>query len=427
MAQFRIEGGKPLKGTVSVAGNKNSALALIAASLVIDGPVTLTNVPNIRDVSVMAQIIQGLGARVEGIGTNKLLIDSANLSSWEPDPILTSKLRGSVLLIAPLLTRFGKAKMAAPGGDSIGERLLDTHFDLLNKFGVNIKYAQSSEPKSQNFSYEFSAPDINPTSIFFTEASVTATELGLIMASKLPGKTVLEDAAAEPHVQDLAEFLTKAGATIVGSGTNTIVVQGRTELEPVQHRVREDHIEVGMVAIASAITGGNLKIKDVRMEDLKMIFAYLSSMGVTYKMEDRSLQILPSELVAKRKVYKTRPWPGFPTDLMSSFIVLATQTKGTVLCHDWMYEWRIFFVDNLIKMGANITIADPHRIVVTGPTKLFGDIVPTPDIRAGSALVLAALCAQGESIIEHAEIIERGYENLDGRLRNIGAEIERIE
>lgn len=419
MARFLIKGGKPLKGEVKVVGNKNSTFPLIAASLIVDGPVVLTNVPKIRDVSIMAQILEKLGARVEGIGTDALKIDARKLSSWELDPELSGKLRGSVVLAAPLLVRFGRVKLPVPGGDSIGERLLDTHFEVLSSFGAGIKNLDGS--------YELVAKKISPNSIFLYEPSVTATEMALIIAACHPQKITIEDAAAEPHVQDLAEFLTKAGAKITGSGTNTLQIEGGKKLRGITHRIRDDHIEVGTFAIAAAITGGNVVIENASREDLKMILAYLSHMGVSYELKDNQLHILPSNLVATHKVFKTRPWPGFPTDLMSAFIVLATQTKGTVLCHDWMYEWRIFFVDHLIKMGANITIADPHRVIVSGPTKLRGEVIPSPDIRAGSALVLAALAAQGESVVEHAEIIERGYEDLDGRLRKLGAEITRIE
>lgn len=418
MAQLRITGGKPLKGKIQVAGNKNSVLPLMAASLVVDGPVTLTNVPNIRDVVLMAEIINGLGVQVRGVGTNKLVIDPTGLSSWEPNPELVCKFRGSVLLIAPLLARFGKVRISTPGGDSIGERILDTHFELLSAFGISTKEI--------NGEYELKGR-VKQTSLFLDEASVTATEIGLIIAATLLGKTVIEDAAAEPHVQDLALFLAKAGATIAGSGTNTLSIQGKKNLSSVTHRVRDDHIEVGTFAIAAAVTGGHVQIIGAHEEDLKMMLAYLSHMGVEWKIKDNSLEILPSELVATRKTFQTRPWPGFPTDLMSHFIVLATQTKGTVLCHDWMFEWRIFFVDHLIRMGASITIADPHRIIVTGPTKLHAEVIPTTDIRAGAALVLAALAARGESTIEHAEIIERGYENLEGRLAKLGAEIKRTE
>lgn len=419
MSSFRIVGGKELQGEVEVRGNKNSVLPLMAASLVTNSPVILSNVPRIRDVEFMEQLIEGLGAKVDGVGTDTLTIDASNLRSFEPDPELMGKFRASVVLIAPLLARFKKAVIAVPGGDSIGERLLDTHFELLTAFGVKIR--------EKNGLFELNGKDIRPSSVFLDEASVTATEIGLIIGSSLLGKTVIDDAAADPNVQDLAQFLAKCGAKISGSGTYSISVEGKKQLSGASHRVREDHIETGTFAIAAAITRGHIFIKGAIEEDVKMILAYLSHMGVRFKFSANILEVLPSELVSSRKKFQTRPWPGFPTDLMSLFIVLATQTKGTVLCHDWMFEWRIFFVDHLIKMGANITIADPHRVIISGPTTLHSEVIPTPDIRAGSALVLAALAARGESIVEHAEIIDRGYEDLDGRLRALGAEIKRIE
>lgn len=419
MAQFKIRGGNPLKGTIKASGNKNSALPLIAASLVTDDPVILTNVPNIRDVAVAVEIIEKLGVKVAGVGTGTLEIDASGLSTWDLDRELAAKLRASVVFAAPLLARFGKVSLPAPGGDSIGERLIDTHFQLLSEFGASIS--------DKDGVYEITGKELKAPQVFLEKASVTATEMGLILASTLSGKTVIEDAAAEPHVQDLAEFLGKAGADISGAGTNTLTISGRKNLRPVDHSVRPDHIEVGTFAIASAITNGHVKIEGAKEEDLKMLLLYLSDMGVSYKLENGILSVLPSELVARRREFHTRPWPGFPTDLMSAFIVLATQTKGVTLCHDWMYEWRIFFVDHLIKMGADVTIADPHRIIVTGPTKLHGDVIPTTDIRAGMALILAALAAEGQSTVEHAEIVERGHENIEERLSKLGAEIEKIE
>lgn len=417
MAQFRITGGVPLKGEIKVAGNKNSVLPLMAAALVVDGPVKLTNVPKIRDVARMAEIIQGLGATVAGIGTNELEIDASDLASCEPDPKLASQLRGSVLLAAPLLYRFGKVTLPAPGGDSIGERLLETHFELLGKFGVDIK--QDGEV------YNLSGK-AKPAEIFLDEASVTATEIGVILASTIEGATVIEDAAGEPHVQDLEKFLANAGANINRLGTNTLTIEGTKGLRGVEYSVGNDHIEVGTFVIAAAITGGEIKVVGAQERDLKIILSYLSHMGVSFTLKGEVLEVEPSELVAGRRKFQTRPWPGFPTDLMSAFIVLATQTSGSVLCHDWMYEWRIFFVDHLIKMGADITIADPHRIIIAGPAKLHGEVIPSNDIRAGSALLLAALAARGESVIEHAEIIDRGFENLDRRLSQLGAKIERV-
>lgn len=420
MSKFRILGGRPLRGKVKVAGNKNSALKLMTASLLCDDPITLLGSPRIKDVEIMGKLISNLGAEVQGLGPNTLRIDSSKISSWEINPDLARRIRASIALVAPLLWQFGKVKLPRSGGDSIGERLLDTHFTMLSQFGAKIK-ARTGYWFIEN-------KNLHASEIFLEEASVTATEMALMLASRIPGKTVIEGAACEPHIVDLADFLTSAGAKIEGAGTHLIRVRGAKKLKGVRHKVRPDHIEVGTFAIASAVTGGNILIQGVIPQDLKIILAYLSHMGVEYKLlGSNKLKILPSTLIAKKKKFHTRPWPGFPTDLMSSFIVLATQTRGTVLCHDWMYEWRIFFVDNLIGMGADITIADPHRVIVNGPAKLYGDIIPSADIRAGGALVLAALAAEGESIVEHVGVIDRGHEDFEKRLTLLGAKIERIE
>lgn len=404
-------------GKIRLAGNKNSALKLIPASLICDSPTTLTNVPNISDVEVMVKLISGLGAKVK-YDNHTLIIDPRGLSSDEPDADLSSRIRASVVLAAPLLVRFGKAVITPPGGDQIGDRLLDTHFLMMQKMGVEIE--------RKNGRFFLSWKKKKPTDIFLEESSVTATEMGLMMASSASYETRIEDAAAEPHVVDLANFLSKAGAKIIGAGTNSLSISGG-KLEGVEHKVVPDHIEGGTFAIASAITNGRVVIEDFIPEHYQMILHYLSNMGVEYKAGANTLEVLPSKLIARKRKFQTRPWPGFPTDLMSPFIVLATQTEGTVLCHDWMYEWRIFFVDDLISMGANIFIADPHRVIVSGPTKLISDRLFCKDIRAGISVILAAMAARGESIIENAEVVRRGYENLQERLSGLGASIKEIK
>lgn len=417
MAKFLIDGGKKLVGKIKLAGNKNSALNLIPASLICDSPTTLTNVPKISDMEVMVELISGLGAKVK-YDNHSLIIDPRGLSSYEPDADLSSRIRASVVLAAPLLARFGKAVITPPGGDQIGDRLLDTHFLMMQKMGVEIE--------RKNGRFFLSWKKKKPTDIFLEESSVTATEMGLMMASSASYETKIEDAAAEPHVADLANFLSKAGAKITGAGTNSLCISGK-RLRGVEHKVIPDHIEGGTFAIASAITGGRVLIEDFVPEHYQMILHYLSNMGVEYKTGANTLEVLPSKLIAKKRKFQTRPWPGFPTDLMSPFIVLATQTEGTVLCHDWMYEWRIFFVDDLISMGANIFIADPHRVIVSGPTKLISDRLFCKDIRAGISVILAAMAARGESIIENAEVVRRGYENLQGRLSGLSASIKEIK
>lgn len=420
MSKFIIEGGRKLKGQIRVAGHKNSALKLIPAALLGVSSSTLNNVPHIRDVGVMVEIIKKLGVGVKESGQGSLTIDPTGLSSYEPDPDLSTRIRASVVLAAPLLAKFGKAIITPPGGDQIGERLMDTHFSMMKDMGIEI------ERKDGKYFLEWKKR--KGTNIFLEEASTTATEMGLMLASSLNEKTHIEDAAAEPHVADLAVFLKKMGANITGAGTNDQYVEGRNKLVGAVHSIIPDYIEGGTFAIAAAITGGNVIIEDFVPEHYQMTLYYLKNMGVDYKvLGERKLEILPSKLVAKKRKFQTRLWPGFPTDLMSPFIVLATQTDGTILCHDWMYEWRMFFVDDLISMGANIFIADPHRVIVTGPTKLMGDIVYSKDIRAGMSLILAALAADGRSVIDNIEMVERGYENLDGRLGNLGARIKRTE
>lgn len=420
MARLEITGGKKLKGEVTVSGNKNSTFGLMAASLLASSPTTLTNVPDIRDVEVTAQIIEDLGGGVSRSRDGVLTIDPRGLRSWKLNPDLTGRIRGSVVLVASILARFGKVEFTKPGGDSIGERLLDAHFSVLTSFGAKFNGDSSN--------YQVSARKLKSANLFLEKVSVTATELALILAAAIAGKTVIEDAAAEPHIVDLAEMLTKMGAKISGAGTNTIEIYGTSKLKGVKHRVRPDHVEVGTFAIAGAITGGNIFIHNANKDDLKMILAYLTKMGIEHEFSGNdTLHIKPSKLVAKQKEFQTRPWPGFPTDLMSQFIVLATQTQGRVLCHDWMYETRMFFVDYLKAMGADVWIADPHRVIVNGPSNLHGEIIPSPDIRAGGALVLAALAAKGTSVVENAEVVDRGYENFDKKLASLGAEIKRIE
>ena len=413
MSKFIVTGGKKLTGKIKLSGNKNAALKLIPAALLGDSPSTITNVPDISDVSVMLDLITKLGAKVSR-KDHAVTIDPTSLSSFDLDPDLSSKFRASVVLAAPLLVRFGKAVVTPPGGDQIGERLLDTHFAMMQKMGVEITRRDGS--------FYLDWKERKPVDIFLDEPSVTATEMGLIMASGMPGKMKIDDAATEPHVTDLANFLVGMGAKIGGIGSNILSISGG-KLSGIEHKVCSDHIEGGTFAIASAITGGKIEIEDFKAQDCPMILNYLSYMGVNFKTGENSLTVLPSKLIASRTKFQTRPWPGFPTDLMSPFIVLATQTAGTVLCHDWMYEWRMFFVDDLISMGAKIFIADPHRVIVSGPTPLLSDRLFCKDIRAGISVILAALAANGRSEIENVEVVARGYENIDERLRSLGAEI----
>lgn len=415
MSKFLITGGNRLTGEIEIMGNKNSALKLIPATLASDKPSILKNVPNIADVRVLIEIIEKLGVKVNYDGST-LEIDPSSINSFEPDADLCSRIRASVVLAAPLLVRFGKAVLTPPGGDQIGDRLLDTHFSMMQKMGVTF------ERKDGKFYLAWD--EKRSGRIFLEEASVTATEMGLIMASSVNEEFVIEDAASEPHVADLINLLTKMGSKITGSGTNTLIIKGG-KLGGAEHKVMADHIEGGTFAIASAITNGEVKINNFEPENYHMILHYLGNMGINYRVEKDSLIVLPSNLKAGRRKFQTRPWPGFPTDLMSPFIVLATQTQGTVLCHDWMYEWRMFFVDDLIGMGANIFIADPHRVIISGPTKLMADRLFCKDIRAGISVILAALVAEGESVIENVEVVDRGYQDIENRLKNLGAVIHK--
>lgn len=417
MSKFIVTGGHKLEGVVKLSGNKNSALKLIPATLLADSPSTLTNVPDISDVSVMLDLIRSLGAKVE-YRDHTVTIDPRGLNSFDLDPDLSAKFRASVVLAAPLLVKFGKAIVTPPGGDQIGERLLDTHFSMMQKMGVEIKRVDGR--------FFLNWKNRKAIDIFLDEPSVTATEMGLMMASTMNSSMKISDAAAEPHVIDLSNYLVEMGAKIGGIGSNTLNISGG-KLKGTEHKVCSDHIEGGTFAIAAAITGGHVQIDDFKTDECPMMLNYLSYMGVSFKAKENSLTVLPSKLVATRSKFQTRPWPGFPTDLMSPFIVLATQTQGTVVCHDWMYEWRMFFVDDLISMGAKIFIADPHRVIVSGPTPLMSDRLFCKDIRAGISVILAALTANGRSEIENIEVVERGYENVESRFRSLGAEIKRAD
>lgn len=419
MAKFIIKGRKPLKGEIGVSGNKNAILPIMAATVLTSQECILENVPQIDDVLVMGELIKDIGGKIEGLGTDRLIINNKSIKKTSLDPRLVKKLRGSILLLGPLLARFGKAHLRHPGGDIIGRRAVGTHFDALTTLGAQIIVGEEN--------YEAEVKKLQPAKIFLDEMSVTATENTLMMASLIPGRTVIEDAACEPHIEDLANFLNKMGARIAGAGTNTVTVEGKKNLTRVSHTITPDYIDVGTFAIMAAITKGRVKIKKIEPNHLRMILLYFSRFGIDYEIKDDSLLIGPSRLIAPKGKIQTRPWPGFPSDLMSPLIVLSSQAEGTTLCHDWMYESRMFFVDKLIAMGASITICDPHRVLVYGPTKLIGKEMESPDIRAGMALICAALCAANTSIIKNVEIVERGYEDVGKRLKALGADIKRVE
>jgi len=418
MATYTIEGNHQLRGEVKISGNKNSILSLMAACLLTDDECVLSNVPLISDVAVMADILTKLGASVRGVDSHTLTINCRSVKSYQPDVDQVKRLRASVLLLGPLLARFRKAKLRHPGGCLIGRRAVGTHFDALSELGV------STVADEDNYVSHLTKP--TPGRIFLDEASVTATENALMLGSVIPGETIIDDAACEPHVEDLVNFLNLMGAKIDGAGTNRLHLNGVASLRGASYTVSPDYIDAGTFAIAAAVTRGSLKIIGVVPKDLKMISLYLGRMGLEYKFSEDVWEIFPSRLHAPQAKIQTRPWPGFATDLMSPLIVLATQADGTTLCHDWMYETRMFFVDKLVSMGANITICDPHRVLVTGPTLLRGKNLESPDIRAGMALIVAALSARGVSQIAGVEIVERGYEAVADRLKSIGAKIKRL-
>jgi UDP-N-acetylglucosamine 1-carboxyvinyltransferase len=408
-----------LKGEVRTPGNKNAALPLLAATLLTKKDCFLKNMPKIGDVLVMGEILQKLGARIEGLGTSSWLVNTQRVSQVELDPVLVGKLRASVLLLGPMIARLGEVKMRHPGGCIIGRRAVGTHFEALEALGV--------ETITTELNYQAKARALRANRLFLDEASVTATENALMLASLIPGETIIEDAACEPHVVDLANFLITMGAKIYGAGTNLIRIKGVDKLGGGEASVGPDFMDVAAMAVAAGITHGEVVIEGVRESDLAMIRVYLTRMGLKHEINKTQMKVWPSKLVSPGGKIQTRPWPGFPTDVMSPFIVLATQAEGLTLCHDWMYESRMFFVDKLIAMGANITLCDPHRVLVLGPSRLQGRVVESPDIRAGMALVCATLCAEGESVINNAEMIERGYEEVEARLRGLGAEIKRVE
>ena len=417
MIRFEITGGKKLSGKIKIAGNKNSVLPIMAACLLTDETCILENVPNISDVEVMAKLLSLCNVQVSGLGTSKLTITAKHIENSQFPQDLTEKLRASILLLGPMLSRVGKVKMGYPGGDVIGRRPLNAHIQALEALGAKVN--------QEDGFFIANASKLKGTEVFLQEASVTATENALMAAVTASGVTKIKRAASEPHVVDLCNFLTKMGAKIAGIGTNVLTIRGVKTLHGTNHSIRPDHIEVGTFAILAATTQSKIEVFPVVKEDLDMILLTLEQFGVKFKLSGESLIIEGAKLKSVERV-TTDVWPGFPTDLMAPMIVLATQAEGGTILHDWMYESRMFFVDKLLSMGAKVEIADPHRVLVYGPTKLNGQRLDTPDIRAGIALVIAALTAHGSSEINRAELIERGYADVAARLQELGADIKRV-
>jgi UDP-N-acetylglucosamine 1-carboxyvinyltransferase len=422
--RFQVHGGHPLNGTIRPAGNKNAALPILAATLLADGPVALTNVPRIRDVESMVALLADLGAEVRWTGPNALAIDTRGATSKPLNPDLCALIRASILLAAPLLARFGKVVLPPPGGDVIGRRRVDTHFLALEAFGAVILVGDR---------YEIEAKRLVGADIFLDEPSVTGTENALMAAVAARGRTVLRNAAAEPHVQDLARCLVAMGASIEGIGSNQYTIEGGRPLQGCSFEIGPDHIEIGSFIGLAAVTNGQLIIDPVRPEELRSILLGFDRLGIRPRVDgltlivdkDQERRIRP-DLGGHIPKLEDGPWPGFPADVMSIAIVTATQCAGMLLVFEKMFESRLFFVDKLIGMGARIVLCDPHRAVIAGPSPLRGGIVESPDIRAGMAMLLAALAAEGPSVIHNIGQIERGYEHIDTRLIALGAAIERV-
>lgn len=417
MSKFIIDGPATLNGTVKVSGSKNAAPKLLAACLLATEPVVLTNVPDIDDVGSLLEILKHFGMGIKRHG-HTVELDPARLRSATVPDELSRRLRSAAVVLGPAVARFGKVSMRHPGGDVIGKRSIDVHLKGFARLGVRIQERDNR--------YRLTAPKLRGTEIFLEEASVTATENLMMAATLAEGTTVIHNAASELHVADLAAFLRTLGACIQGAGTNLVTIEGVDRLGGGKHRVRPDEIEAGTLAIAAAITGGTVRIERVDPKNFGMILIKLREAGVRIRTEPDAIVVTgPHRLRATD--LKTETWPGFPTDLTSPFTVLMTQAKGMSLIHDHMYEGRFFYTGKLLTMGAHITMADPHRIIVFGPTPLFGRTLESPDIRAGITMVIAGLAAQGRTVIDHVEHIDRAYERIDVRLRKLGAKIRRVE
>jgi UDP-N-acetylglucosamine 1-carboxyvinyltransferase len=427
MEKFVIQGGVPLSGTIVAAGNKNGALPILAACLLTDDEVILRNVPRISDVEAMTLLLEGLGARIQWMGPGELSVDCSCVDRYEVDPGLAERIRASFLLAGPLLARFGHAVMPPPGGDVIGRRRLDPHLDAFRALGGTVNHGPDN--------IRVRAPTgLRPCDFLMDEPSVMATENALMAAALTRGPTVIRNAASEPHVQDLARMLVAMGAPIDGIGSNVMTVHGVSSLRGCTHTIAPDHIEIGSFMALAGVTGGELIVRDTIPEDLRMIRLVFERLGLRSEVRGADV-IVPSnqQLVVRndRGDYMPKvedgPWPAFPADLTSIALALATQAEGSVIIHEKMFENRLFFVDKLQLMGAAITICDPHRAIVVGPRPLRGQRVDSPDIRAGMAMLIAALCADGTTEIGNVRHIDRGYERIDERLSELGARITRVD
>ncbi len=427
MEKFVIDGGTALSGTITPAGNKNGALPILAASVLTEDEVVVRNVPKIKDVGAMLSLLEALGVRIRWISEHEVALCAADLTAEEAiiDRELSERIRASFLLAGPLLARFGRVRMPPPGGDVIGRRRLDPHLDAFAALGATFEHARDIELRAP--------AGLRAGDVFMDEPSVMATENALLAAARTPGLTVIGNAACEPHVQDLARMLVSMGAGIEGIGSNMLTINGTKDLHGCDHTIGPDHIEIGSFMALAGVTGGELRIRDTIPRDLRMIRLVFDRLGLRSELDGNDV-IVPGDqdLIIARDVGEHKikvqdgPWPAFPADLTSIAVALATQCAGSALIHEWMFENRMIFTDKLVLMGADITMCDPHRAIVTGPCRLRGERVESPDIRAGMAMLIAALCAEGRSEIGNIRQIDRGYERIDERLRDLGARIERV-
>jgi UDP-N-acetylglucosamine 1-carboxyvinyltransferase len=426
MEKFLIEGGIPLTGEFTPSGNKNAALPLLAACLLTEEPVILHNIPEIQDVHAMRALLQSLGVEIETIESHSWRIHARKVRPADLDPDLCRRIRASILLAGPMMARAGNLQLPPPGGDIIGRRRVDTHILALTALGARAAYRRNARI------FSFEAGQLHGAQILLDEASVTATENAIMAAVLASGETILRNAASEPHIQELCRFLNRLGARIENVGSNTLHIQGVSRLHGGEFTIGPDYLEVVSFIGASVVTHGSIRIHDAGPGYLDMIEMVFRRLGVCWEVEGPDI-IVPAEqeLVVEPDLgdaipeISVMPWPAFPTDLMSIAIVVATQSRGSVLFHDWMYPSRMFFIDKLVNMGAQIVLCDPHRCIVQGPTQLVGEKMESPDIRAGMSLVLAALAAQGYSIIRNVGQIDRGYERVDEKLQSLGASIQR--
>lgn len=426
MEKFVIEGGHKLSGSITPSGNKNAALPLLAACLLSDEKVILHNVPQIKDVKTMGSLLQSLGVEIEAINQNTWHIQAKEVRPADLDPDFCRRIRASILLAGPMTARSGELKLPPPGGDVIGRRRVDTHILALRGLGAKVDYDRNEQI------FNFYSNGLKGADILLDEASVTATENAIMAAVKAKGTTILRNAASEPHIQELCQLLTRMGAKIDNIGSNTLHIHGVDRLGGAEFTIGPDYLEVVSFIGASVLTQSSIRVTNAGNEYLGMIRLVFERMGVTWNVEGDDIivpegqkLVIEPDLGDAIPMINVMPWPSFPTDLMSIAIVVATQSKGTILFHDWMYPSRMYFTDKLVGMGAQIVLCDPHRCIVQGPNKLYGEKMESPDIRAGMSLVLAALAAKGTSVIRNVGQIDRGYERIDEKLRSLGASIIR--